>query len=245
MTSETIQTLNQHVTMRDFSDKPLDDETLMSLLEAARRSPTSSNWQTYSLVVVRDQQKKQKLHEIANRQKHVLTAPVFIAICADVSRTKRVCEMHSLEYAGNLENSLVACVDAAIVGMSLTVAAESIGLGAVMIGAMRNDPIGAAKLLNLPDGAFVLYGLCLGWPASRPPQKPRLPQEAIVHFEEYNTEALDHIIHDYDAALAEHYRSLGRETPDAAWTETVAQQNSSPRRPELKQQLETLGFMMD
>ena len=54
-------TLNQHTTIRSFTDEPVADEMLNAALNAARRSPTSSNMQTYSMIVVRDAEMKKKL----------------------------------------------------------------------------------------------------------------------------------------------------------------------------------------
>jgi FMN reductase (NADPH) len=244
MSTDVLESLNSHVTIRDFTDDSLDEEILLKLLRAARRSPTSSNMQTYSLVVVRDQETKKKLSVIASNQQHIITCPVFVAICADVSRLKLACEMRGEAYRGNLERTNIAIVDAALVGMSLSLAAESLGLGTVMIGAMRNDPVEAAHLLGLPDGAFVVYGLCIGWPAERPPQKPRLPEDLIVHYEQYNTDKKQTLalLEEHDKALAEHYRSIGRETPDAAWTGTAARMASNLRREFLRDVLEKLGL---
>ncbi len=81
LTSETIETLNQRVSVRDYSDKPLDDATVLTILNAARRTATSSNTQTYSFIVVRDAETKQTLSVLAGHQKHIVTCPVFIAVC--------------------------------------------------------------------------------------------------------------------------------------------------------------------
>ena len=245
ITSQTLETLNHHVTVRDFSDEPLDDETLMTLLRAARRAPTSSNMQTYSLVVVRDPEKKKQFAEIANNQQHIITCPVFVAICADTSRLEEVSRMHDKPFVPGLELTLVSVVDAALVGMSLCLAAESLGLGTVMIGAMRNDPAAVSRLLGLPKGAFVLFGLCIGWPAHRPSQKPRLPEDLVIHFEQYGCDHINDHIHAHDTELATHYRSRGSHTPDAAWSEPIANRLSHKTRPFMRDVLEELGFHFD
>ncbi len=72
-TLSVIDTLNKHVTVRFFTGEPVSDEMLHSILNAARRSPTSSNMQSYSIVVVRDAGKKKKLAELAGNQKHIET----------------------------------------------------------------------------------------------------------------------------------------------------------------------------
>lgn len=243
--SHAIDTLNSHVSIRHYTEADIDENTLRKMLNAARRSPTSSNMQAYSLVVVRDHETKQKLAVLGGNQRHIETCPVFVAVCADISRLETACQMHDTTLARNTENLLVATVDAALVGMSLSTAAESLGLGTVMIGGMRNHPQEVAQLLDLPDGAFVVFGMCIGWPAKHPPQKPRLPEDLIIHYERYNTEDVEQKLRDHNAELADHYRSQGRNTPDAAWTGVMADKFSTPRRPDLKTILEKLGFRFE
>ncbi len=62
-------------------------------------------------------------------------------------------------------------------------AAESLGLSTVYIGAMRNRPEDVARLLGLPQGAAAVFGLCVGYAAEghEGSVKPRLPQEAVLH----------------------------------------------------------------
>ena len=61
------------------------------------------------------------------------------------------------------------------------VSAESLGLGAVYIGALRDEETALCDLLHLPEQSFVVAGLLVGWPAegvqtlvrSRPPAERR------------------------------------------------------------------------
>ena len=243
--ASVLETLGRHVSIRRYRDEDIAEATLERLWAAAQRAPTSSNMQAYSLVVVRDAGRKERLAELAGKQRHVAECPVFTAICADIRRLRRACEGHDARLAQNTENTLVATIDAALLGMSLCLAAESIGLGAVMIGGMRNQPAAVAAELGLPPGVYVAFGLCLGWPAEEPPQKPRLPLSVIVHREQYDEAALDRELREYDAALADHYRSEGRKSPDAAWSGVIARGFSRPRRADLRPTLEELGFSFE
>lgn len=244
VTSDTIETLNQRVSVRDYTDEPVDDETVRAILNAARRSATSSNVQSYSFVVVRDPETKRQLAHLAGNQKHIETCPVFVAVCADISRLMQASEMHNQTFAINLETSMVAIVDAALVGQSASLAAESLGLGTVMIGGMRNHPSEVIELLGLPKGVFVLFGLCLGWPALKTPQKPRLQEEAIIHYERY-TPITNETLIEHDAQLAQNYRDQGRNTPDAAWTGVIAQKFNRKNREHLRGVLEDQGYNFD
>ena len=246
LTSDTIDTLSNHVSIRAYTDEPVDDETVLALMRAARRAPTSSNMQTYSLIAVRDLETRKKLNTyVIGNQEHVVTCQVFFAVCADISRLIRACELHGEPLARTFELSLVATVDAALVGMALATAAESIGLGTVMIGSMRKEPEEAARILGLPEGVFVVYGLCVGWPADRPPQKPRMPEDLIFHFERYNPGDVNALLHEYDGQLAAYRRSTGQETADSAWTGEVADRLRKPVRPGMRAALENLGFRFE
>src|SRR5690606_27313084 len=68
-----------------------------------------------------------------------------------------------------------------------TVAAESLGLGAVYIGAIRNKSAEVAAELGLPPHVFPLFGMAVGRPDPEQPAdiKPRLPQEAVLFREQY------------------------------------------------------------
>lgn len=244
LTSETIETLNNRVSVRNYNNRPLDDATLLNLLNAARRTATSSNTQTYSFVVVRNQETKLQLAHLAGNQQHIIDCPVFVAVCADLTRLAQVTAMHGASLAVNLELSMVATVDATLAGQSLALAAESIGLGTVMIGGMRNHPQEVAEILGLPEGVFVVYGLCLGWYDEKPEQKPRMAADAIIHFERYQP-ATTADLAAYDQTLAQHYRDQGRRSPDAAWTGVVAQKFSVFQRPFLRAILEKRGFRFD
>jgi FMN reductase (NADPH) len=242
-----LDTLNQHVSIRQYTDERISDETLRLILNAARRSPTSSNVQAYSFIVVRDPVIKQQLAVLAGQQKHIETCPVFVAVCADITRVRAACAIHGEVLAQNLENTLVATIDAALAGMSLSSAAESLGMGTVMIGGMRNHPEEVAELLGLPNGAFVVFGMCIGYVDrhERPAQKPRLPEQLIIHHERYQAQDVARALHEHDAELAAHYRRDGRTSPDAAWTGAMAEKFSKPQRPRLRAVLEKLGFKFE
>lgn len=245
--SAVTETQNRHVTIRAFTDASVSEDLVRALLNAGRRAPTSSNTQSYSIVVVRNPAVKKKLAVMAGNQKHVETCPVFLAFCADIRRLEIACDMHGVTMAKTLETSLVATIDAALVGMSVQTAAESLGLGAVMIGAMRNHPQEAADLLGLPSGLFIVYGMCIGWPEPEkiPQQKPRLPEELVIHYEQFNADDPRETIRRYDEDLAAHYDSQARNLDSAAWSGVLAKQLDEPRRPTLKNTLTEMGFAFD
>lgn len=238
--SETIAVIESHVSVRRFLTDPVPDDLLMTILRTACRAPTSSNLQAYSLLAIRDADTRRQLSVLAGNQPHVAETPVLLAICADLSRARRACERHGRPFAGEtMEMGLVAVVDAALAGMCAMLAAESVGLGCVMIGGMRNKPLEIARLLELPAGAFVVFGMCLGWPIERPALRPRLPQDGAIHFERFDASRTDAILQAYDLLLAE------KQDGSLPWTAKIARDFSLPRRADLRACLAELGLSFE
>lgn len=246
LTSETIELLHQRVSVRSYADKPVDDATVDAVLAAAFRAPTSSNIQSYSVIVVRDQATKDALSVVTGGQKHVARTPVFLAFCADLTRM----ELAKQSYGGNLDDNnlemgLVSSIDATLVGMSAYLAAESIGLKGLMIGAVRNNTLETAKILQLPKRVYCVFGMCLGWPNRVPPQKPRMDRLATVHYERWGADrAGDQQSHltQYDKDLATHYESRGMPTAPDSWSHEINAKFNNDLRKTLRADLKQLGF---
>ena len=146
----------------------------------------------------------------------------------------------------NLEIGLVSSLDAALVGMSAYLAAESTGLRGVMIGAVRNNALETARILGLPHRVYCVYGMCLGWPSESPPQKPRMAFNTMVHGERYgitlNGDPIEHSVESYDTELAQHYRGIGKSTTDDSWSHDMDQKFVPQLRDQLREELKNLGF---
>ncbi len=241
--SDTIRTLHGRRSIRAYSDKPVTDEQVTAIVEAARRAPTSANLQAYSVVVVRDAETKAKLAKLAGGQKHIIDCPVYLAFVADLTRIEAAFQRNGNNLDdNNLEMGLMASVDATLVGMSAYLVAESLGIQGVMIGAMRNDPEAVAEILNLPYRAYVVFGLCLGYPAEAPKQKPRMPAEGIIHYERYDADKALGIVDTYNDQLREHYESIGKTTDKESWSADVDKKYAQRPRDHLRDALKKRGF---
>src|SRR3984957_19084198 len=221
--NDVIATLLSHRSVRGFRPDALPAGTLETLVAAAQSASTSSNLQTWSVVAVTDPDKKAALAKIANNQKHIEQCPLFLVWLAGASRHERlgVEEGVTLETSPYFETYLVAAIDAALAAQNASVAAESLGLSMVYIGALRNDPIEVGRLLNLPPGAMGVFGMCVGYPLPTVTNevKPRLPQSAILHHDTYDaaTESADRAA--YDARIAAF--SQRHEMTQDTWTKRV------------------------
>ncbi len=251
MTTPTIERIHQHGSVRHYRSDPVAEDHIEIIVEAGQRASTSSNLQTYSVVVTREENKRHRLQELCGDQKHITQAPVFLTWCADYSRLERVCRHQGYQLeAGYLENFLVGAVDAALAMQNAALAAESLGLGFCYIGAIRNHPSEVIELLDLPDLVFPISGMTLGWPEKKPLIRPRLPLEAILHWESYHMDDRE-FLEDYDRVMIATgiYRGRqvdrqDREENRYGWLEHSARRARKPSRPHLKDEIQKAGFSL-
>jgi nitroreductase len=245
--NDTIASLLAHRSVRGFRSDLLPAGTLETLIAAAQSAATSSNLQTWSAVAVDDPALRAELAAIAGNQKHIEQCPIFLVFLADVSRNARLAAEAGAELAGMpyLESFLVAAIDAALAAQNAVVAAESLGLATVYIGALRNDVGRVATLLHLPPGATPVFGLCVGHPlpGREGAVKPRLPQAAVLHRDRYDANDSGHRAA-YDPRMADF--SARNEMGPTTWTQRVIARLGSMKalngRDRLKDALVALGF---
>ncbi|WP_247302794.1 NADPH-dependent oxidoreductase [Bradyrhizobium sp. 61] len=245
-----LANLLAHRSVRAYRPDPVPARTVETLVAAAQSAPSSSNLQTWSVVVVEDQARKARLAELAGGQKHIVEAPLFLVWLADLSRAERLAgrSAHPDEGLHFLETFIVAVIDAALAAQNAVVAAESLGLGSVYIGAIRNKPRAVAEELGLPPNVAAAFGLCIGYPdATRPSQvKPRLRQDVVIHHERYSDAGDEAGIAAYDATLRGFQKSEG--LPAIGWVQAVLKRLGSVRslngRDRLIEELRALGFSL-
>ncbi|MHB1653837.1 MAG: oxygen-insensitive NADPH nitroreductase [Desulfitobacteriaceae bacterium] len=234
--NDVVRLIQSHRSIRKYTEQAIPLEILDQILKSAQWAPSSHNVQAYSIIVVKSMAKKEKLAKICGSQKWVATCPVFLVFCADFYRLKLTTDMHHTSFEINeVENLLVGAVDVALAAENALLTARSYGLGGVLIGGIRNQLADVAKLLEVPELVIPIVGMCLGYPADEPWQKPRLPQRAVVHEEVYHKDELPARLDEYDAVSADYYtrRTSGQKT--SGWTRQMAEYLSKPRRPHLKE----------
>jgi nitroreductase len=245
-----LDTLLSHRSVRAFEQSPLPDGTLELLIAAAQSAASSSNLQIWSVVAVRDSERKERLAALAGDQAHIRDAPLFLAWLVDVSRLAQLAERahkpsEGLDY---LDTFLMGAIDAALAAQNAVTAAESLGLGTVYIGALRNRPEDVARELHLEPGLFAVFGLCVGRadPARPSAVKPRLSQRSVLYHEQYRRAEGDRDIAEYDRAMRAFYES--QHMPVTTWsehsTERVRGADQLRGRHRLVEALKNLGFAL-
>lgn len=254
MTTETIDLICKHGSVRHYKPDPVAPDMVENIVAAGQRASTSSNLQMYSVVVVMDDQRRDKMAFLCGNQAFIREAPVFLAWCADLSRLDRVARKRGYQAISNYaENFLLSVVDVSLAMQNAALAAESIGLGICYIGAIRNNPQEVIDLLQLPKLVFPVAGMTVGWPARAPRIRPRLALQAVLNWETYNTENEDAYLDIYDQEMIATGIYKGRQVKTGnqkdveiyGWTEHSARRVSKAHRTGLKNVLLKQGFSID
>jgi len=168
---EFKEVVKKRQSIRDFENRPVPEEKLRNVLEAARLAPSARNRQAIKLVVVKDMKCRQELAQAANNQTFVGKAPVVIAAVATSPEYIMSCGVPSYP------------VDLAIAMDHMTLAAVDEGLGTCWIGAFSQEKV--KKILGIPERYRVVALLPLGFPREEKGVKIRKSLNEIVCYETF------------------------------------------------------------
>ncbi|GKN35822.1 nitroreductase NfsA [Klebsiella variicola] len=234
----TIELLRSHRSIRHFTDAPVSDEQRAEIIASAQAASTSSFLQCTSIIRITDPALREQLVPLTGGQQHVAQAAEFWVFCADFNRHLQICPQAQL---GLAEQLLIGVVDTALLAQNALIAAESLGLGGVYIGGLRNSIEAVTELLALPQHVLPLFGLCLGWPADNPDIKPRMPAAMLVHENHY--QPLDNaLLADYDDQLAHYYLSRCSNARRDTWSDHIRRTIVKESRPFILDYLHKQGW---
>ena len=236
--NDTIETILQHRSVRHFTEQKIETEKLELILRCANAASSSSFIQCSSIIRVTHPNVRAKLAELAGGQSYVESAAEFLVFCADFNRHQQI---HPDGQLGFTEQTLIGAIDTGLMGQNALLAAESMGLGGVYIGGIRNAPKQVTELLALPKYVIPLFGMCLGYPAKIPEVKPRLPLSFVVHQERY--QSLDNAeLEKYDQHIQAYYASRSSNNKQTSWSDQITATLSKESRPFMLEYIKGQGF---
>lgn len=221
--NDTLALMLRHKSVRQYTGEPVSDHDLDLIVTAAQSASTSSNTQNWTVVAIRDKARLKRVSEIIGGRDYVENCGVFLVWVADYNRLERAMLDNGVTPAGfgYLEHTLVTFQDIGIGSQNALLAAESLGLGGVYVGSLRNDPIGVNAELGIPQHAFAALGMAIGHPDPREGTgvKPRLPLEAVLHHETYNPTAWKAGVETLEKNMHEYFTEQGN--PNHSWINTM------------------------
>jgi nitroreductase len=166
-----LDVIRNRGSIRRYKDKPIPEDQLSKILEAARLAQSAANRQPWQFIVVTDPSMKEKLVEVADDQSFVGEAATVIICLADSERSAKV---------GPFEGFLI---DLAIAIENMALTAWDLGIGSCWIGAFDEENV--KESLDVPRNLRVVSLLTLGYPDEKPRAKYRKPLREIVYYEKY------------------------------------------------------------
>lgn len=243
--NDVINLLNQHRSIRKFTEQSVPNEWIGEIVKAGQAAATSSFIQACTVIQVSLGDTRDQLAQCSGNQIYVAQAPVFLVFCADMHRHKDACELHQQPMlSGYTEQFLTASLDCGLFAQNCAVAAESLGLGVVYIGGLRNQIALVSELLELPELVYPVFGMCLGFPDQNPEVKPRLPLEIVLKQEKYSVDADVKLMPEYDAQVQEYYRTRTGGGKEMTWTEQISGMLVKESRPHMLPFLNEKGFLL-
>jgi FMN reductase [NAD(P)H] len=197
--NEVLKTIDQRASCRNFLEKEIPEDILNQILDAACSAPSGGNFQSYSIIKVRNKEKKLKLQEYSRDQKFIGKAPVNLVFCIDYRRIKRINEVEPcpFNFTDQFKDLWMTIIDASISAHTACLAAESLSLKSIYIGNILNEAGKISNILNLPDYVFPVIMVTLGYPKSpiKPPRK--YEKNVLVHDEEYHDMDIENLMEEY------------------------------------------------
>jgi len=172
--------VKKRTSCRKYLDKDVPDKLINDCVDAARWAPSACNKQPWRFIVVKD---KKIRSEICAKgllpgipMPWLKTAPVIVALCADVSVfTHKICP-----WISGVKYHLI---DLGIAGEHFVLAAEEQNLATCWIGWFNQKQI--HKILNIPKNIEVASLISLGFPAETTAPQSRLSLDDILFIDSW------------------------------------------------------------
>jgi len=172
---DAIQAILTRISTRQFSDQPIPDEALHSILEAGMAGPTAVNARPWSFLVVRDRDMLNRMADGNGRAAEPLRgAALGILVCGDMERAFKPAPDYWV-------------IDGTIAAQNMILAAHAMGIGSVWLGTWPQQEKMQAqkKLFDLPDGIVPHSIIAFGYPLEESTKQKQLYEDDRVHMEKW------------------------------------------------------------
>ena len=173
MDSALLSLIRRRASCRRYDPgRPIPEDLVLSMAEAARLAPSASNSQPWRLLAVRDPGTRERICReglggiVANR--FAADAPLLFVLCADL-------RLHYARVGEAVKGISYHQLDCGIAGEHLVLRAEELGLGTCWIGWFKQRSI--RRILGIPARVKILALISVGYPPAlaEPREKKRRP----------------------------------------------------------------------
>lgn len=170
--NEALNCIMTRTSIRQYQDRPVEQEKVEQLLRAAMAAPTAVNKQPWHFYVLNTKEAINRLADASQRGSDMVrSAALVIVVCGDMDKAL---EGKAREYW---------IQDTSAATENLLLAAHALGLGAVWTGVypMKERVEMTTKVLNLPENLVPLCTILIGYPAENPTPKDKLKPENVTY----------------------------------------------------------------
>jgi nitroreductase len=160
-----FEVIKKRYSCRAYQDKPIEQDKLDQIFEAARQAPSAKNLQDWRFVVVTDKKVKQQVAGCANHQDAFGQAGAIIAACSVCGETMKC-------------GQRIAPIDVSIALEHIALMATELGLATCWIGSFDAEKV--RQVLEIPEDVAIIELMALGYPANGSRQTTREPMKSIV-----------------------------------------------------------------
>lgn len=175
--SDLMGVIKGRRSIRRYQDKPVPNELLDKLFEAARWAPSWANSQCWHFVVVREDAVKKKIQETVSPSNPsslaLVNAPVLLVVCGQLKRSGFYNDQYPTKFGDWF------MYDLGLATQNLCLAAHETGLGTVIVGLFDHGKV--AEIVKLPPEHEVLVLIPLGYPDHEPSPPKRRALDNFVH----------------------------------------------------------------
>ncbi|MDG6222236.1 MAG: nitroreductase family protein [Candidatus Bathyarchaeota archaeon] len=172
---DIIEAIKSRRSVRKFSDKKIDSNKLITILDAIRFAPSAFNRQEWRFIIIKNSETIHKLVEEAKTQPFVAEAPVVVVACAKSSGPIMSCGQPCY------------VIDVAIALDHLSLAALEYGVSSCWISVFNENRL--KEIFDIPDKVRVIALMLLGYPSEQViSEKKRLPLTELLKFEKWSDE---------------------------------------------------------
>ncbi len=168
---DLFEALKERYSVRAYQDRPVPEEALRTVLQAANDAPSAGNLQPFEIIVVRDAATRRALAKTSYEQWFVAQVPVVLVFFTNPERNR--------EKFGQLGADFFAVQDATIACAYSLLAATALGLGTCWIGAFHDQEV--RDLAGAPEAWRPVAILPVGYPADSPKPRERRLLSDLVH----------------------------------------------------------------
>jgi len=170
---DVFEAIRGRRSIRKYEPKPVPDDLVKKILEAAVWAPSASNIQPWKFIVIKDKKVLEMVRKISPG--YFGDAPLAILVCSDKERAYRL--------GGELGRNYLTIADCAVAVQNMLLAAYASGLGTCIVKSFSSTAI--RHILEIPDGTEPELLVIVGYPDQSPKPPSRRPLQEITYLNRY------------------------------------------------------------